>query len=122
MLSRIEAGWPTAWLLSRRGLSMTRYNATATWLVGVLATAMYGPAFSAAAPTVTASVTPSTVSLGQSTVLKWSSTNATTCSWFSGKLPGTSGSSVQFPPFSTSYTITCTGTGGSASKTVSVAV
>ena len=72
-------------------------------------------------PTVTLTANPTTVTQGQSTTLTWSSTNATSCALSGGysATVGTSGTQVVTPGANnTSYTITCTGTGGSATQTV----
>ena len=78
------------------------------------------------APTVSLSVSAASVSKGESTTLSWSSTDATSC-MASGNWSGTKGTSgsetssaLNFA--STSFTLTCTGTGGTASKSVSVTV
>lgn len=77
-------------------------------------------------PTVNLTVTPGALTLGQSLVLNWTSTNATTCS-ASGAWAGlrSSTGSTTLTPAGTGtyqYGITCTGPAGSASDTVSVAV
>jgi hypothetical protein len=101
---------------------MIRSNNTNLGLLASATLMAQATAFAATAPTVTASVSPASVAQGQTTTLNWSSTNATSCSWFAGELPGTSGSIVQHPPYSLDYTVTCKGAGGSASKTVRVTV
>ena len=81
-----------------------------------------------AAPTVTISANPASVSgISQSTVLTWSSTNATSCtlsngSWTMPAGVGSGASSTVIPGSTTTYTVTCTGPVGtnSASTTVSV--
>lgn len=78
------------------------------------------------APTALISVSPSTITLGSSATLQWSSTNATSCeasSAWSGTEP-TSGTQSVTPTAagSDSYEITCTGTGGSASSTAVLTV
>ena len=80
---------------------------------------------SAPPPTVSLAANPSTVAGGKSTTLTWSSTNATTCAasggWSGNLSPG--GSSVTAPlSASTTYGLTCTGPGGSASQTLVVTV
>jgi hypothetical protein len=79
---------------------------------------------SQAAPTVTLSASPTSIPRGQSSTLSWTSANATACSGTgNGFSPsGPSGSLVVSPGVATSYGITCTGAGGSASQTVTVAV
>lgn len=59
---------------------------------------------------------PSTITLGQSSVLTWSSTNATSCTSFGGFSTGdtASGSATVRPSSTTSYGITCTGAGGTS--------
>ena len=74
---------------------------------------------SPAAPTVTLSVKPTAIAVGQSATLNWSSTNATSCT-ASGAWNGTqatSGSQSETPTASgnSTYELTCTGAGGSAS-------
>ncbi len=68
-----------------------------------------------AAPTVTLSASPSTITAGDSSVLTWSSTNATACEasgGWSGGL-GDNGSFTVEPTGTTTYVLTCTGSGGS---------
>ena len=79
---------------------------------------------SQAAPTVTFSASPTSIPIGQSSTLTWTSTNATACSGTGkGFSPsGPSGSLAVSPIATTTYGITCTGAGGSASQSVTVAV
>jgi hypothetical protein len=77
-------------------------------------------------PTVTISAAPSTITIGQSSTLTWSTTNATLCTasddWSGSK--STSGSE-SVTPVSTgikTYTLSCSGTEGSASNTATVIV
>ena len=76
------------------------------------------------APTVTFSASPTSIPNGQSSTLAWTSTNATACSGTGkGFSPsGASGSLAVSPGVTTTYGITCTGAGGSASQSVTVAV
>lgn len=76
-------------------------------------------------PTVALTATPTTVKSGGSTTLDWSSTDATQCTpsgaW-SGTI-GTSGTLLMTELISDkTYTLTCTGSGGSATKSVTVTV
>jgi hypothetical protein len=67
---------------------------------------------------------PSTIASAGSSSLTWSTTNASSCS-ASGGWTGTkaiSGTQTVTPNQTTVYTLSCTGTGGSASKTVTVSV
>lgn len=75
----------------------------------------------AAAPTTSISVTPSTVAAGASASLSWSSSNATSCT-ASGAWTGTqatAGTQTVTPSAAGtySYTLSCTGAGGTASAT-----
>ncbi len=85
------------------------------------------------APTVTFSSTPSVIQLGQTANFTWSSTNATACAasggngsdGWSGAEP-TSSTGLVIGPTTTagiySYTLTCSGAGGSAAKTLTLIV
>jgi outer membrane lipoprotein SlyB len=78
------------------------------------------------APTVSISVDPGSVSVGQGTTLKWSSENATSCtatgSW-SGTQP-TSGSQSLAPDSAgiETYTLLCNGPGGSTASSAALTV
>jgi parallel beta-helix repeat protein len=77
-----------------------------------------------AVPTLSISASPSTITGGQSSTLTWSSTNATSCT-ASGGWSGTkavSGTQIVSPTINTTYTLTCTGTGGTATQGTSVTV
>jgi pimeloyl-ACP methyl ester carboxylesterase len=67
--------------------------------------------------------TPSTITTGQSSVLSWSTTNATTVviSGVAGAQSG-QGSTTVNPGATTTYTLTATGSGGSASATTTIVV
>jgi hypothetical protein len=78
----------------------------------------------AAAPTVSLSASPSSITSGQSSTLSWTSTNATSCTasgGWSGNLT-TSGMKTVSPTASTTYTLSCTGSGGTASASTTVTV
>jgi len=80
---------------------------------------------SAPKPTLALSATPSSVAAGGTSMLAWSSTNATACTasggWTGSK--ATSGSQSVGPlNAATSYTLNCTGAGGSVQQSVTVAV
>jgi N-acetylneuraminic acid mutarotase len=75
---------------------------------------------------ITISVNPTTITLGQSTTLNWSSTNATSCT-ASGAWSGseaTSGSQSVTPTATgaQTYSLSCTGPGGSPSNSASLTV
>jgi predicted xylan-binding protein with Ca-dependent carbohydrate-binding module len=76
-------------------------------------------------PTVALSATPTSVSSGGSSTLTWSSTNATSCT-ASGAWSGTKATSgsVSTGALSTgsTYNLSCTGAGGSASASVTVSI
>jgi trimeric autotransporter adhesin len=77
------------------------------------------------APTLTFTASPLSVASGASSMLTWSTTNATSCtasgSWTATK--ATSGSQTTGAlTANASYTLTCTGAGGSVSKTAGVTV
>jgi hypothetical protein len=79
----------------------------------------------ATAPTVTISASPTAVISGSSSTLSWSSTNATSCT-ASGAWSGTKTSSGTQSTGdltkTSSYTLSCTGLGGSASQSATVTV
>jgi hypothetical protein len=77
-----------------------------------------------AAPTVTLTADPATITSGQSSTLTWSSTGATTCT-ASGGWAGTkttSGTQSVSPTGTTTYTLACTGAGGTTTRSVTVTV
>jgi hypothetical protein len=77
-------------------------------------------------PSVTLSANPSTIASGTASALSWSSTNASSCIIASGGQSGavaTTGSgSTPTLTATTVYTLSCTGTGGSASRSTTVSV
>jgi hypothetical protein len=81
-------------------------------------------AVSQALPTVTLSASPTSIPNDESSTLAWTSANATSCSGTGkGFSPsGPSGSLAVSPHATTTYGVTCTGAGGSASQSVTVAV
>ncbi|XOB42001.1 MAG: PKD domain-containing protein [Candidatus Nealsonbacteria bacterium] len=67
---------------------------------------------------------PSSIDKGQSSTLSWSSSNTSSCSWtagLSGSVP-TSGSRPVSPSITTSYSMKCTGPGGSISRSTTVTI
>ena len=72
------------------------------------------------APTASLSANPRLVTAGQSSTLSWSSTNAKSCAGSGFSASGTSGSAIVRPTVTTSYSVTCTGSGGSASALATV--
>ncbi len=76
------------------------------------------------APMVTISASPVTIITGDTATLTWSSTNATSCT-ASGGWSGTktiSGSESVSPTANTTYTLSCSGTGGSVNGAATVTV
>ena len=76
-------------------------------------------------PTVSLAVNPTAIQSGEAATLSWSSTNATGCSasgsWSGSKAVAGEESTGSLSA-NASYTLTCTGPGGSASDTVSVTI
>ncbi|MBI4937979.1 MAG: hypothetical protein HY846_07145 [Nitrosomonadales bacterium] len=103
----------------------TTYTISCTGLGGTAtqsATVTVNPPASPPAVTVTAS--PSTISSGESSTISWTSTNATSCSSAGGGGTGTTGAftTPALTAPSTTYTVTCTGLGGSISGNATVTV
>ncbi len=100
-------------------LKCTGTGGTATQSTTVAVTA------SAVAPSVTLSAGPSAVKSGGSSTLTWSATNATSCAasgaW-SGSKPVSGSQSTGALTSNASYTLTCTGSGGTAAQTATVSV
>jgi Peptidase A4 family len=80
--------------------------------------------FTTPPPATTASLSayPTKVSPGQASTLTWSSTNASSCMGGGFTASGTSGKAVAYPPVTTSYSVTCTGNGASATSLAAVTV
>ena len=74
------------------------------------------------APAVSLNASPASITSGGSSRLLWTSTGATSCSapWTSST--ATSGGQIVSPSSTTSYTLTCTGSGGSTSENTTVTV
>src|SRR3989344_5425397 len=77
---------------------------------------------SSSPPTLSVSVNPSSITAGQSTTFSWSSSNATSCTGSRGGSYPTSGSFVDYPSVTTTYGLTCTGSGGSITRSATVTV
>ena len=79
-----------------------------------------------AAPTVTISVSPGSVKVGQNATLTWSATNAATCtasgSWNGTQPAAGSQSLAPTAPGANAYVLLCTGPGGSAANTATLDV
>ena len=78
-----------------------------------------------AAPTLTLSASPTSVQSGSASQLTWSTTNATSCiasGGWTGTKATTGSQSTGALAANTSYTLTCSGAGGSVAQTASIAV
>lgn len=73
-------------------------------------------------PTATIGADSVTLTVGQSTVLTWSSSNATTCTGTNFTAGATTGTRTVSPTATTTYSVSCAGAGGSTSATVIVGV
>ena len=76
-------------------------------------------------PAVTMNANPSTVSSGASSTLTWSSTNATACTasnGWTGTKPTRGSYTTVALSAATKFTLTCSGTGGSASQSATISV
>ncbi len=76
------------------------------------------------APTLTLTANPATITQGNSSVLAWTSTGATSCTASGGwtGVKAISGSQSVAPTQTTTYTLACTGAGGAITKNVTVSV
>jgi hypothetical protein len=79
-------------------------------------------AASPTAPTLLLSANPASIAPGASSTLSWTSTNATSCTGTNFSPSGVSGSVSVSPTVNTTYSITCTGSGGSTTRTGPVVV
>ena len=77
---------------------------------------------SPASPTLTLNANPFGIRSGGSSTLSWSSTNATFCTGANFTPSGLSGFTSVSPNASTTYSITCTGNGGSTTRQASVII
>ena len=91
-------------------------NLTGWIYQGVIAAA------SPSAPILSFGASPASFGAGASTTLFWSSTNATSCAGTGFSPSGVVGSVAVTPTVSTTFSITCTGSGGSTTRTASVVV
>jgi hypothetical protein len=80
---------------------------------------------SVAAPTVALSASPTSIAGGSTSMLQWSSTDASSCTasgGWTGSMPTAGTQPTSALTVNTSYTLSCTGAGGTASATASVAI
>mgnify|MGYP001604119193 FL=1 len=74
-------------------------------------------------PTANISASPTTVVMGNSATLTWSSTNATSCTGTNFSTSGgASGSAAVSPSATTTYTVACSGAGGTSTSTATVGI
>lgn len=73
-------------------------------------------------PTVTLTASPTSITSGGSSTLIWSSTNATSCTGTGFTAGGTSGNAIVSPAVTQTYSITCTGAGGTRSQSTTITV
>jgi hypothetical protein len=72
--------------------------------------------------TVSLSASPTKISVGHSSTLSWSSTNASSCTGHGFAVSRTSGKAVVHPTVTTAYAVTCSGPDNSAAATATVTV
>jgi len=125
-----SGGWtgtqPTSGSLNTSPLTATtQFTLTCSGADGTAAQTATVAVLATSAPTVSLSASPTSITSGDYSTLTWSSTNASSCS-ASGGWTGsvaTSGSKATDPlTVSTTYTLTCTGSGGSASQNTTITV
>lgn len=88
-------------------------------------TNFYGPTTITPKPTVALSASPTLATAGQSSTLTWSSTNATSCTasgTWSGAEPTSGSVSTGALNQTSTYSLTCTGAGGSATASTTITV
>jgi fibronectin type 3 domain-containing protein len=73
-------------------------------------------------PSMTLSAAPTSIASGQAATLTWSATNATACSAAWTASTATAGSQTVKPTSTTTYTMNCTGAGGTASASTTVLI
>jgi len=124
-----SGGWSGATATSGSA-SMNSIAATTTYMLSCSGT---GGTTSQAAtvtvsstpPSVTISASPTSVASGATSVLTWSSTNATACTasgGWSGTVAAAGSQATAAITTSTTYTLSCTGSGGSTSQSATVSV
>lgn len=100
----------------------TEYTLTATSVNGT-ATSVATVTVKASPPTAKLTAAPTTIKLGNSATLTWSTTNATSVSIDNGiGTVAASGSTTVSPNTTTTYTLTATGSSGTATATATVTV
>ncbi len=111
------------WAILPRGNNNWAFNSREAATARPTLTVSFTPPVGPQPPVVSLAASPATVNAGGSSTLAWSSTNATTCTGtnfstgtaVSGNLPVT-------PAATTSYSVSCTGAGGTVSASATVTV
>ena len=102
--------------------STTQYTLTATSVNGT-ATSVATVTIKAIPPTAKLTASPTTITVGNSATLTWSTTNATSVSIDNGiGTVAASGSTTVSPTSTTTYTLTATGSSGTVTATATVTV
>ena len=87
---------------------------------------LWGGTSGPSAPTVTLSANPTSITVGQAATLSWSSTNATTCTasgaWTGERALNGSQSVVPTSAGTLTYSLACTGAGGTTSRSATLTV
>ena len=113
------------WRLLRCALGLAAITALAACGEGDPLIGTAGAGTSSVKPTVNLQLTPNTVAMGQSATLIWSASDAQSCTasgGWSGVQPTTGRLATAPLTASTSYTLTCIGSGGSAAQSQQVVV
>jgi hypothetical protein len=104
-------------------IATTTYILTCMGIGGIASTSVL-VAVTTLVPTLSLSASPASIAAGESSTLTWSTTDAGSCTasggWSGAK--ATSGSEAVSPSSTTTYALSCTGTGGSASQSAKVTV
>ena len=104
--------------------SNSTYTLSCTGNGGTISKSFEVTVTAVSAPSVSLSATPASIVVGASTTLSWSSGNADSCT-ASGAWSGsqtTSGSQAVSPGSTSTYTLSCTGNGGTTSESFEVTV
>jgi len=124
-----SGGWsgnePTSGSASTGAVSVTTTYTLACSGPGGSATQSVTVSVSTPAPSVSLSATPTAVSSGGSATLRWSSSNANSCTasgGWSGSEPTNGSASTGALSITTTYALSCSGPGGNATQSVTVSV
>ena len=112
--SKVKLNILLAALLAASGLASCGGGDSTTTVVAVDATPI---------PTVSVSASPSSIAYGATSVIAWSSTDSTSCTSSGGGGTGITGSfTTPALTTTTTYTVSCTGPGGTASQGTTVTI